>query len=129
MKHQLKEGMAARCANAQELRSAINAIVAAGTCPVHWRSDIIVAYDQSSTAVVWNGELVRHALDVSACRTWIPIHEFILRALGQWIEEPKELTLEVARELLKESIRHVLNNDIVGQRKWAAKLAEYGIKP
>jgi hypothetical protein len=127
MKHQLKEGMAAKCANAQELRSAINAIVAAGACVVYKGAIHDPNLDLMHDALVFTEDEV--------CRTCIcnrhiriPLHEFILRALGQWIGEPKELTLGVAKELLKESISHVLNNDCVGQRKWAAKLAEYGIK-
>ena len=56
--------------------------------------------------------------------------QFVAALFGVAPEEPvKELTLEKAKDLLRESIGHVLNNDVVGQRKWADKLAEYGIKP
>lgn len=128
MKHQLKEGMAAKCANAQELRSAINAIVAAGACAVH-DTCLTRDFDLTCPHLCFDRDDICQCPETwSGLRQWIPLHEFILRALGQWVEEPKELTLEVAKELLKESISHVLNNDCVGQRKWAAKLAEYGIK-
>jgi hypothetical protein len=120
MKHQLEQGMTAKCANAQEMRSAINAIKEAGLCQLAWAAD-----GEDWELYPSLGLDYKDRLDQCKDRKQdrhIPLHEFILRATGHWVEESKELTLNAARELLQEAAAEGVS------RTLAAKLAEYGIK-
>lgn len=130
--------MAAKCANARELRSAINAIVAARACAVH-DTCLTRDFDLTCPHLCFDRDDICQCPETwSGLRQWIPLHEFILRALGQWVEEPKELTLETAKELLGKcaGVMAASKKRIEGEGRTTFeldlvfdKLAEYGIKP
>ena len=87
--HQLKDGMTAKCGSKQELRAAINAIHEKGVCSVHPTT----LDDDDDELYPWiqfdDGELGQTRGYKAHGETYIPLHEFILRGMGMWVQVPK----------------------------------------
>lgn len=128
MGHKLKERMAAVCATKEELRMAIEVCEAAGV-PIFSES-LTGENDEGFPDITFHDQEVCQTAARNKPeypRTWIPLSEFLARAIGV---EPKpvvkELTVEKAKELLAKSVRLWF----IPSWKWdqyVTELAEYGI--